>query len=181
MTSFGIAVWQTVCHAPLNFPDVTNSNSFKRNLRFSQTNSFFFLNSSVLWNKFHFEWCQLGRFKFVSCIAKPRRDRLSFPVEILVPKWRRFDVASMLIWRHFTSCARWVWPYSDIRSPGSSVGKRWPANLTISRWVLLNRYRGSIAYSLSLSTSHRPMTEILLKRTLNRKSTIQPFRKLWKT
>ena len=42
-----------------------------------------------------------------------------------------------------------------------------------SRQNLLTRKRGSIANNLSLSTSHRPdMTEIPLKRTSNRKSSI---------
>ena len=37
------------------------------------------------------------------------------------------------------------------------------------------RKRSSIAHSLSLSSKHRPdMTEILLKRTYNRKSSIHP-------
>ena len=40
-----------------------------------------------------------------------------------------------------------------------------------ARQNLLNRKRGSIAQSLSLS----PMTEILLKRMLNRKSSSHPY------
>ena len=43
------------------------------------------------------------------------------------------------------------------------------------RWGYLNRWWDSIAQSFSISPSHRPvMTEILLKRTKNRKSSVHP-------
>ena len=65
------------------------------------------------------------------------------------------------------------------RSPDNSVGYAlayWSSEpSSIPAWGenLLNRKRSSTAHSLSLSTSHRPdMTETLLKRTYNRKSSI---------
>ena len=56
-------------------------------------------------------------------------------------------------------------------APVAQWVKRWPTDLAVPSSIptrgLLNRKWGSIAHSLSLSTSHRPdMTEILLKRSI---------------
>ena len=62
--------------------------------------------------------------------------------------------------------AQWVkrWP-TDLAVP-SSIPTRGEKKTKEKKKNLLNRKRGSIAHSLSLSTSHRPdMTEILLKRS----------------
>ena len=62
--------------------------------------------------------------------------------------------------------AQWVkrWP-TDLAVP-SSIPTRGEKKTKERKKNLLNRKRGSIAHSLSLSTSHRPdMTEILLKRS----------------
>ena len=57
-----------------------------------------------------------------------------------------------------------------LAAPVAQWVKRWLADLAVPSLrpirSRISRNRGSIAHSLSLSTSHRPdMTEILLKRT----------------
>ena len=73
-------------------------------------------------------------------------------------------------------------PLYGLRSPGSSVGSvqadasSGPRLEPRSRRNLLNYKWGSIAHSLSLSSTHRPdMTEILSKRTQTHKSSIHPL------
>ena len=69
----------------------------------------------------------------------------------------------------------------SLGAPEAQWVKRWPTDLAVKGSSpvrgedLINRKRGFIAHSLSLSAAYRPgMTEILLKRTKNRKSSIHP-------